>query len=117
MVYVILVNQGQQAIQYWPYDRVAEAMGMTVNAVRMMVKHTTSLRSGSSTPPVTVTPPTTQPGKPTSIAITAVFDNFAIRRHVHSKFAAKQPVTIGILSEELKRADIIPEETSQTTAW
>lgn len=93
---------------------------MTVNAVRMMVKHSTSSRSGSPTPPVTATPPATSSGTPTSIATTAVFDNFAIgaiRRHVHNKFAAKQPVTIGMLSEELKRADIIPEETSQTTVW
>lgn len=93
---------------------------MTVNAVRMMVKHSRSSRSGSPTPPVTATPLTTSSGTPTSIATTAVFDNFAIgaiRRHVHNKFAAKQPVTIGMLSEELKRADIIPEETSQTMVW
>lgn len=88
---------------------------MTVNAVRMMVKHSTA-----PTPPVTATPPATSSGTPTPIATTAVIDNFAIgsiRRHVHNKFAAKQPVTIGMLSEELKRADIIPEETSQTTLW
>lgn len=93
---------------------------MTVNAVRMMLKHSSSSRSGSPTPPVTATPPPTSSGTPTSIATTAVFDNFsigAIRRHVHTKFAAKQPITLVMLNEELKRADIIPEETSQTTMW
>ncbi|KAK8388092.1 hypothetical protein O3P69_020171 [Scylla paramamosain] len=38
------------------YDRVAAAMGMTVNAVRMM-KYSTSSRSGSPTPSVTATAP------------------------------------------------------------
>ena len=93
---------------------------MTVNAVRMLVKHSTSSRSESPAPPVTATPSTTPPETPTSIATKAVFDNFtvgAIRRHIHTKFAAKQTVTIGTLSEDLKRADIIPEETSQTTVW
>lgn len=93
---------------------------MTVNAVRMMLKHSSSSRSGSPTPPVTATPPPASSGTPTSIATTAVFDNFtidAIHRHVHTKFAAKQPVIIAMLSEELKRVDIIPEETSQMTMW
>lgn len=96
-----------------PYDRVAEAIGMTANAVRIIVRHSTSSHSGSSTPPGTATPLTTPSGTPTPLATPSMFDNFtvgAICRHVHGKFTAKQAFTIGTLTEDLKRADIIPRE-------
>ncbi|XP_050721155.1 uncharacterized protein LOC127001021 [Eriocheir sinensis] len=94
------------------YDRVADAVGMSVMAVRMMVhrQHSTKCQPGTPPPTPTATPPTTPP----------VFDSFtvgAIRRKVYGKFAAKQAITIASLTEDLKTACIIPEGTSLTSMW
>ncbi|XP_068238893.1 uncharacterized protein [Palaemon carinicauda] len=94
------------------YDRVADAVGMSVMAVRMMVQRQHSTKPQAPTPPPmpTVTPPTTPP----------VFDSFtvsAIRRKVHPQFAAKEVITIGSLTKELKMSCIIPEETLDTVVW
>ena len=91
---------------------------MSVRAVRMVEKRhritnskaetAEALPPGNLLPP---TPPATSPRAP------AVFDSFAvaaIRRKVHSKFAAKEVVTIASLTEELMIAGIIPEGTPDT---
>ncbi|KAK3889070.1 hypothetical protein Pcinc_006945 [Petrolisthes cinctipes] len=60
------------------------------------------------TRPRRATPPT-PPAQP-------VLDSFtvgAIRRHVHTKFAAKQAFTLASLTGNLKEASIIPESTSK----
>ena len=70
-----------------------------------------ALPPGNLLPP---TPPATSPRAP------AVFDSFAvaaIRRKVHSKFAAKEVVTIASLTEELMISGIIPEGTPDTSVW
>ena len=86
-----------------PYARVAQVMGMTTGTVRKMV-------SSSS-----VTHPSTQ-----DHSTPGCFDNFtvgAIRRLIHGRFAAKQHITVGGLTKELVTANIIPEETSETSVW
>lgn len=93
---------------------------MTATAVRSLVKRSRSSRTGSSTPPETATPMTTPSATPTPLATPSMFDNFtvgAIRRHIHSKFAAKQVFTIETLCEDLKDADIIARETKETAVW
>ena len=87
-------------------------MGGTTHAVRVMVQR--HLRSKQDTPPETPTDSTTPSTTP------PVFDNFtigAIRRFVHAKFAAKENFTIVTLTEELRRAEVIPSETSETAIW
>ena len=104
---------------YRPYDRVAHVMGMTTAAVRMMVSR--NLRSEPDARPETAsTAAIALPVSPTPSATSPVTDNFtfgAIRRFVHAKFVAKENFTISTLTEALKRADIIPSETSETTIW
>ncbi|XP_064092023.1 uncharacterized protein LOC135205413 [Macrobrachium nipponense] len=90
-----------------PCERVADAMGMTPNAVRVLVS-----RGKNPHPPET--PPASSNTSP------LVFDNFtvgSIRRHVHSMFAAKRFFTIATLAEELKMLNTIPEETSEKVVW
>lgn len=63
----------------------------------------------------TVSRPVTPPAPPAPH-----FDNFtvgAIRRLVHSKFAAKQAFTMASLTKDLKTAGIVPEATSETSVW
>lgn len=94
-----------------PYDSVVAAMGVTVNAVRMMVKRNNVSEQQDPTPPAT---PSQSPTPP---AIPPVFDNFtigAIRRHVHAKFVNKQYYTIQSLTEDLQMAGIIPWGISET---
>ncbi|KAK3888756.1 hypothetical protein Pcinc_007230 [Petrolisthes cinctipes] len=64
------------------------------------------------TRPRRATPPT-PPEQP-------VLDSFtvgAIRRHVHTKFAAKQAFTLASLTGNLKEASIIPESTYKILLW
>ncbi|KAK3885067.1 hypothetical protein Pcinc_010721 [Petrolisthes cinctipes] len=85
-----------------PYDRAAHALGITERSLRSLV-----LRNKSTLPEVAVTPtPTTSP-----------LDNFtigAIRRHVHRMFSNKQTFTVRTVAEDIKTADIIPSDTSDT---
>lgn len=98
---------------------MAHVMGMTVQAVRRMVQR--NVRSQPDTPPETPSTPTiTPPDSPTPSTTPPVFDSFtigAIRRFVHAKFAAKETFTVVTLTDDLKRADIIPSETSETAIW
>lgn len=102
-----------------PYERVAHVLGGTTNAVRAMVQR--QLRSKHDSPLETATTLAVTPFDSTIPSTTPpVFDNFtigAIRRFVHAKFAAKENFTIVTLAEELRRADIIPSETSETAIW
>lgn len=94
-------------------------MGMTANAVRLLVQRSTRSRPDTAQRG-TATPPVTPPHSPPPPATPLVFDSFtsgAIRRHIHAKFAAKETFTIGTLTESLKTACIIPSETSETTMW
>ena len=87
-----------------PYDRVAHAMGMTVDAVKRMV-----YRAKDSSHSRLATPYTSP-----------VFDNFTIggiRRFIHKKFAEKHHVKLVELSTELKSEGLIPEHSSQTAIW
>lgn len=98
---------------------MAKVLGETTHAVRVMVQryrhstqHSPPETSGThAIPPLdSTTSSTTQP----------VFDSFtigAVRRFLHAKFAAKGNFTIATLTEELRKADIIPSETSETTVW
>ncbi|XP_066958919.1 uncharacterized protein [Macrobrachium rosenbergii] len=64
------------------------------------------------TRPRPVTPPT-PPAQP-------IFDSFsvgAIRRHIHTKFVAKQAFTLASLAQNLKEESIIPESTSKISLW
>lgn len=96
-------------------------MGMTAGAVRSLAHRNPGPRRGTLTPPPgTDTPPATPPGTPTPTATPRAFDNFAvgaIRRHVHSEFAKKHTFTIKTLTDDLRKNDIIPTETSDTAVW
>ncbi|XP_066958856.1 uncharacterized protein [Macrobrachium rosenbergii] len=64
------------------------------------------------TRPRPVTPPTP--------AAQPIFDSFsvgAIRRHIHTKFVAKQAFTLASLAQDLKEESIIPESTSKISLW
>lgn len=90
-----------------PYDRVAEAMDMTVKAVQKMVQRSSKCH------PATPTFPPTPPAQP-------IFDNFtigAIRCNIHTKFARRETFTIASLTQDLKMTGIIPEGTSDTSVW
>ena len=79
-------------------------MGMTVEAVQRMVQRSRRSRQDAPTPP---SPP-------------PVFDNFTIgtiRRKIYKKFAAKEIFTISTLTEEMKKENIIPVATSETSVW
>ena len=87
-----------------PYNRIAQVMGVTAKAARLMVERSTKdlpvTRTASLAPPV--------------------FDNFTvgvIRRRIHAMFEAKQVFTVGSLTADLKKAGIIPETTSDTSVW
>ncbi|XP_050738628.1 uncharacterized protein LOC127009526 [Eriocheir sinensis] len=84
-----------------PPERVAYVMGMTPKVV---------VKRGNTSRPETAAVPPAPP----------VIDNFTvgtIRRFVHSMFAAKQYFTVGKLTENLKRAGIVSEFTSETSVW
>ena len=100
-------------LSHRPYDRVADVMGMTVQAVRSLVHRITGT-------PGTDTPPATRPGTPTPTVTPRVFDSFAIgaiRRHVHDTFAKKHTFTIKTLTDDLREKDIIPSETSHIAVF
>ncbi|KAK3890217.1 hypothetical protein Pcinc_005802 [Petrolisthes cinctipes] len=88
-----------------PYDRAAHALGITERSLRSLVQ-----RNKSTLPEVAVTPtPTASP-----------LDNFTtgdIRRHVHRMFSNKQSFTVRTVAEDIKTADIIPSDTSDTAVW
>lgn len=87
-----------------PYHRVAAALGMRVKAVKVIIQRST--RSRPDTPP-------SPPAQP-------VIDSFmigAIRRHIHAQFAVKQDFTLASLTDSLKAASIIPEETTKMSLW
>ena len=97
---------------------MAHVMGGTTNAMRVMVHR---LLSKQDSPPDTENTLATTPSDSTTpVSTPPVFDNFtiaAIRRFVHKKFAAKESFTIVTLTEDLRRADIIPSATSETALW
>ncbi|KAK3892404.1 hypothetical protein Pcinc_003775 [Petrolisthes cinctipes] len=88
-----------------PYDRAEHALGITERSLWSLVQH-----NKSTLPEVAVTPtPTASP-----------LDNFtigAIRRHVHRMFSNKQTFTVRTVAEDIKTADIIPSDTSDTAVW
>ncbi|KAK3887617.1 hypothetical protein Pcinc_008321 [Petrolisthes cinctipes] len=88
----------------WPYRRVAAALRIKVGTVHSIVSR--------STRPRRATPPT-PPAQPVLVSFTVG----AIRRHVHTKFAAKQAFTLASLTGNLKEASIIPESTSKISLW
>lgn len=94
-------------------------MGMTTNAMRRIVQR--NLRSKPDVPPEMANNPTDSPhDSPTPSSTSPAFDNFTvgnIRSFVHAKFAQKEHFTIATMTKELKKADIIPCETSQTAIW
>lgn len=83
--------------------------------MRMVEKrHRTTNSEAGTAEALPPAPPATAPTTP------AVFDSFtvaAIRRKVHSKFGAKEVMTIASLTEELMIAGIIPVGTSDTSVW
>ena len=107
-MYVCIVNK----FIYFPnrpFERVAAAMEMTENAVRLLVSRSTKSQSK-----------TDLSASSSSNIATPIFDNFtvgAIRRHIHAMFIAKQLFTIDTLTEALKRSAIIPENTSEKAVW
>lgn len=87
-----------------PYDRAADVLGPTARGVRSLVQRSMRTETSHKTP----TPATTQ---------LDIFAIGAIRRHVHRMFASKQTFTTRTLTEDIKRAEIIPMETSETAVW
>ena len=96
-----------------PFECVADAIGMTTNAVRLLVSRNKTFDSATDSP--LETPPASSSNTPTP-----VFDNFAvgaIRRRIHTMFVSKQFFTIPTLADDLKKSNIIPEGTSEKAVW
>ena len=78
-----------------------------------------SLSQQSRSIPENATPPS-PPVTPSPTISSHQFDNFtigAIRRRVHDMFSAKQNITVRALVEDLRKAQIIPEDTSRMSVW
>ena len=86
-----------------PYERVANIMGMKVNAVRQLIHRAD-----------------TCPRSTTERPLPKNFDNFcvgAIRRFIHKKITDKEHITLSTSFTQLKSDCIIPEQTSMTAFW